>query len=64
MQAHLRICSGNTIAPRLHFYDDGPQTGLVYVGYLGPHLRATPLREATGVRPASRAVAPSRAFGD
>ncbi|MGW1102238.1 hypothetical protein [Streptomyces sp. NPDC002540] len=41
MQAHLRIGSGNTIAPRLHFYDDGPQTGLVYVGYLGPHLRNT-----------------------
>lgn len=41
MQAHLRIGSGNTIAPRLHFYDGGPQTGLVYVGYLGPHLRNT-----------------------
>jgi hypothetical protein len=41
MQAHLRIGSGNTIAPRLHFYDDGPQTGKLYVGYLGPHLRNT-----------------------
>jgi hypothetical protein len=41
MQAHLRIGSGNTIAPRLHFYDDGPGTGMVYVGYLGPHLRNT-----------------------
>lgn len=41
MQAHLRIGSGNTIAPRLHFYDDGPNTGRVYVGYLGPHLRNT-----------------------
>ncbi|MHC5902396.1 hypothetical protein ACVNF4_00505 [Streptomyces sp. S6] len=41
MQAHLRIGSGNTVAPRLHFYDDGPQTGRVYVGYLGPHLRNT-----------------------
>ncbi|WP_399892151.1 hypothetical protein ACGH7X_32770 [Streptomyces sp. BBFR51] len=41
MQAHLRIGSGNTIAPRLHFYDDGPNSGRVYVGYLGPHLRNT-----------------------
>jgi hypothetical protein len=41
MQAHLRTGSGNTIAPRLHFYDDGPRTGLVYVGYLGPTC-ATP----------------------
>ncbi|MFE5593655.1 hypothetical protein [Streptomyces sp. NPDC056549] len=41
MQAHLKIGLGNTVAPRLHFYDDGPQTGLVYVGYLGPHLRNT-----------------------
>ncbi|MGW5971715.1 hypothetical protein [Streptomyces sp. NPDC055186] len=41
MQAHLRIGSGNTVAPRLHFYDDGSNTGRVYVGYLGPHLRNT-----------------------
>ncbi|MGW4102287.1 hypothetical protein [Streptomyces sp. NPDC004976] len=41
MQAHLRIGSGNTVAPRLHFYDDGLNTGRVYVGYLGPHLRNT-----------------------
>ncbi|MGW4321108.1 hypothetical protein ACWEMW_18220 [Streptomyces sp. NPDC004684] len=37
MQAHLRIGGGNTVSPRLYFYDDGPGTGLVYVGYLGPH---------------------------
>ncbi|MCX5274389.1 hypothetical protein [Streptomyces virginiae] len=41
MQAHLKIGGGNTIAPRLHFYEDGPQSGKVYVGYLGPHLRNT-----------------------
>ncbi|MEV5170254.1 hypothetical protein AB0L10_03980 [Streptomyces flaveolus] len=41
MQAHLRIGGGNTIAPRLHFYDDCPRSGKVYVGYLGPHLRNT-----------------------
>lgn len=37
MEAHLRIGGGNTVAPRLYFYDDGLNTGLVYVGYLGPH---------------------------
>ncbi|MER6025714.1 hypothetical protein [Streptomyces sp. NPDC001851] len=41
MQAHLKIGGGNTIAPRLHFYDDCPRSGKVYVGYLGPHLRNT-----------------------
>ncbi|MEU1551197.1 hypothetical protein ABZ517_00530 [Streptomyces scabiei] len=37
MQAHLRIGGGNTVSPRLYFHDDGPGTGLVYVGYIGPH---------------------------
>ncbi|MEU1850820.1 hypothetical protein ABZ499_16475 [Streptomyces sp. NPDC019990] len=41
MQAHLKIGGGNTIAPRLHFYDDCPRSGKVYVGHLGPHLRNT-----------------------
>jgi hypothetical protein len=41
MQAHLRIGGGNTVAPRLYFYDDGPNTGLVYVGYIGRHPRNT-----------------------
>ncbi|MGK4584390.1 hypothetical protein [Kitasatospora sp. HPMI-4] len=41
MQAHLRIGGGNTVAPRLHFYDDGSNTGLLYVGYIGPHLTNT-----------------------
>lgn len=41
MQAHLKIGGGNTVAPRLHFYEDGPRSGKVYVGYLGPHLRNT-----------------------
>ncbi|MGW6137386.1 hypothetical protein [Streptomyces sp. NPDC055140] len=41
MQAHLKVGGGNTIAPRLHFYEDGPRSGKVYVGYLGPHLRNT-----------------------
>lgn len=41
MEAHLRIGGGNTVAPRLYFYDDGPHTGRVYVGYIGPHLTNT-----------------------
>ncbi len=41
MQAHLKVGGGNTIAPRLHFYDDCIRSGKVYVGYLGPHLRNT-----------------------
>ncbi|MFF5088467.1 hypothetical protein [Streptomyces niveus] len=41
MEAHIRVGSSNTISPRLHFYDDGPGTGRVYVGYIGPHLTNT-----------------------
>ncbi|MET7873647.1 hypothetical protein [Streptomyces cyaneofuscatus] len=41
MQAHLQIGRGNTVAPRLHFYEDGTRSGKVYIGYLGPHLRNT-----------------------
>ncbi|MGA5872406.1 hypothetical protein [Streptomyces cinereoruber] len=41
MQAHLKIGGGNMVAPRLHFYEDGPRSGKLYVGYLGPHLRNT-----------------------
>lgn len=41
MEAHLRIGAGNTVAPRLHFYDDTRRTGRVYLGYLGPHLTNT-----------------------
>ncbi|MFG2952360.1 hypothetical protein ACGF5O_01350 [Streptomyces sp. NPDC048291] len=37
MQAHLRIGGGNTVSPRLYFHDDGPGSGHVYVGYIGPH---------------------------
>uniref|UniRef100_A0AAU3HXW1 PH domain-containing protein n=1 Tax=Streptomyces sp. NBC_01393 TaxID=2903851 RepID=A0AAU3HXW1_9ACTN len=37
MQAHLRVGGGNTVSPRLYFHDDGPGTGFVYIGYIGPH---------------------------
>ncbi|MET8980484.1 hypothetical protein ABZX85_33240 [Streptomyces sp. NPDC004539] len=41
MQSHLRVGSGNTVSPRLHFHDDSAKSGLVYVGYLGAHLDNT-----------------------
>ncbi|MFE0490248.1 coiled-coil domain-containing protein [Streptomyces griseoaurantiacus] len=39
MGEHVRIDLGRPPAPRMHVYDDtcGP-TGLVHVGYIGPHL--------------------------
>jgi hypothetical protein len=37
MEARFRTGGGNMAAPRLYFHDDGLNTGLVYVGYLGPH---------------------------
>jgi len=37
--AHVRIDRAGGVAPRLHFLDDvGGVTGLIHVGYLGPHL--------------------------
>lgn len=38
MHAHIRIGGVYAPAPRLHFHDDTGRTGLVVVGYLGPHL--------------------------
>ncbi|MBD0737385.1 hypothetical protein BGM09_29555 [Streptomyces sp. CBMA29] len=41
MEAHLRIGGGSTISPRLHFFDDTANTGLLYIGHIGPHLTNT-----------------------
>jgi hypothetical protein len=39
MGAHINIGGGAGMsAPRLHFYDDVRKTGMIYIGYLGPHL--------------------------
>ena len=39
MQAHLKIQSKGSISPRVHFFDDTEgETGLVHIGYIGPHL--------------------------
>ncbi len=38
MEAHLKLSNGD-VAPRLYFYDDTRgKTGMVHVGYVGPHL--------------------------
>jgi predicted nucleic acid-binding Zn-ribbon protein len=39
MEAHIRIGSGKPPAPRMHFHDDtSGETGLIYIGHIGPHL--------------------------
>jgi hypothetical protein len=38
MGAHFKIALSATISPRIHYYDDTARTGVVYVGYIGPHL--------------------------
>jgi len=43
MWAHVKLgAKDGTTSPRMHFYDDTARpTGLIYVGYLGPHLPNT-----------------------
>ncbi len=42
MQAHLKLASKGTTAPRIHFLDDTKGvTGRVIVGYIGPHKTNT-----------------------
>ncbi|WP_432174100.1 hypothetical protein [Streptomyces sp. Tue6028] len=41
MGAHLRIGGGNTVAPRLHYYDGACAEHGVLIGYIGPHLANT-----------------------
>ncbi|MEV5571844.1 hypothetical protein AB0L06_17495 [Spirillospora sp. NPDC052269] len=36
--AHIKLERCKPPAPRLHFFDDTDNTGLIYIGYLGPHL--------------------------
>lgn len=40
MASHLKIGEGGNLSPRLYFHDDtsGP-TGIVHVGFVGPHYR-------------------------
>ncbi|MFI0815367.1 hypothetical protein ACH4TX_03355 [Streptomyces sp. NPDC021098] len=41
MGAHLRIGGGNTVAPRLHYYDGHCSDHGIFIGYIGPHLSNT-----------------------
>ncbi|MGC9376558.1 hypothetical protein [Streptomyces sp. MH13] len=41
MGAHVRVGGGNTIAPRLHYFDGACVEHGIYVGYIGPHLSNT-----------------------
>lgn len=41
MWAHIKLEKHHPPCPRMHFHDDTAGTGLVYVGYLGPHLPNT-----------------------
>ncbi|MCX5373924.1 hypothetical protein OG613_37850 [Streptomyces sp. NBC_00015] len=41
MGAHVRIGGGNTVAPRLHYYDGACTDHGIFVGYMGPHLTNT-----------------------
>ncbi|MFF4796595.1 hypothetical protein ACFY2M_44960 [Streptomyces sp. NPDC001276] len=41
MGAHVRVGGGNTIAPRLHYYDGARAERGIYIGYIGPHLTNT-----------------------
>lgn len=41
MGAHFKPTHRDTVAPRMHYYDDLEGTGKVYVGYIGRHLTNT-----------------------
>ncbi len=38
MGAHFKIAQHGLISPRLHYFDASGVDGMVYVGYIGPHL--------------------------
>lgn len=39
MWSHVKLDSAGRTAPRIHFFDDtAGQTGLIHIGYIGPHL--------------------------
>lgn len=41
MGAHFKIAQWRTVSPRMHLHDDVTGSGLIYVGYIGPHLPGT-----------------------
>jgi hypothetical protein len=38
MDAHFKIARKGLVSPRIYYYDDVGQTGMIYVGYIGKHL--------------------------
>ena len=41
MEAHFKIATGDSVAPRLYYYDNTNEDGKIYVGYIGRHLTNT-----------------------
>lgn len=39
MEAHFKLPRCGMVTPRIHYYDHTHASGMVYVGYIGPHLR-------------------------
>lgn len=39
MQAHFKLPRAGMSSPRMHYYDDSNNSGGIYIGYIGPHLR-------------------------
>lgn len=39
MGAHFKLHKRGIVSPRIHYFDDTANTGKVYVGYIGEHLR-------------------------
>lgn len=46
MLAHFKPTHADTVAPRMHYFDDTGGTGKVYIGYIGRHLDNTKTRSA------------------
>ena len=38
MEAHIKLSAEGSTSPRLHYYDDTGESGLIVVGYIGAHL--------------------------
>ncbi len=38
MGAHFKIAQSTTVSPRLDYLDATATAGVIYIGYLGPHL--------------------------
>lgn len=40
MGAHFKVAQARQTSPRLHYHNDVRGTGMIYIGYIGPHLRS------------------------